>query len=91
LRLEKILIELKRRKRALEEAIAALESLKKHYRRAGTQRPARVKRAEVAARNKKRTLNARTQASAAVSGGQLIPFPGAKRSRRSRQPEEVKA
>ncbi|HVO63883.1 MAG TPA: hypothetical protein VMT53_23375 [Terriglobales bacterium] len=91
MRLEKILVELKRKKHALEEAIAALESLKKHYRQADKQRPTRAKRAEVAGRNNKRILDAQTQTAAAIGGGQLIPFPGAKPSRRSRQREEVKA
>jgi hypothetical protein len=91
LRLETILIELKRKKRALEAAIGALERLQKQ-RRPGTPTSKRTKCARIAATNTRRIPEITMQTAVGLGGGQLIPFPGAKRSRRRRQSsEEVKA
>lgn len=90
LRLERILIDLKRKKLALEAAIAALESLQKGQRRYGARTVARTNRAT---RNSKGKFSAvQAQIAADPSGGRVIPFPKAKRSGRGRQgSEEVKA
>jgi hypothetical protein len=91
LRLETILVELKREKRALETAIAALESLQKCQRRPrATSR--RAKCAVAAAANKRRIPEIQMQTVVGLGGGQLIPFPGAKRFRRGKQrSREIKA
>lgn len=90
LRLETILIELKRKKRALEAAIVALERLQKQ-RRPGAPTPKRTKCARTATKGK-RIPEITMQTAVGLGGGQLIPFPGAKSSRRRRQSsEQVKA
>jgi hypothetical protein len=91
LRLETILTELKRKKRALESAIAALERLQ-DQRRPGTRTSKGTKSAVRAARCKRRIPEIAMQTAAGSGRGQLIPFPGAKRSGKVGQgSEEVKA
>ncbi len=85
MKLETILNELRRRKRALEEAIAALESLKRGQSR--TRKPRRT-RAALAAGNTEQITNAKTQLTA-VGKGRLLRLPTARRSRR--RAEQVKA
>lgn len=93
MRLEAILMELNRKKRALEAAIMALESLRKHKRRPRTGTQRRKKSSVAAAADSKRPNSEMgRQVAVGSRGGQVIPFPKAKRSRRrSERSEEVEA
>ena len=91
MRLETILRELKEKKRALESAIMALESLQKNQRRSDTRTFKRAKSAVRTSKNRRRVSEIGTQVLGS-GGGQVLPFPSVRRtSGGRRRSEEIKA
>jgi hypothetical protein len=78
LNLETILIELKEKRRALETAIAALESLKRRYRQKGTRRRGR-KGISAQSKSKHRIPDTWAKAAVGAGSGEVIPFPAERR------------
>lgn len=73
--LETILSELREKRRTLDAAITALESLQKQHRQEGTPSPTRRKRSSAAPVKKRVVADTQTKAAVGASSGELIRFP----------------
>ena len=79
--IDRILIDLKAKRRALDTAIAALESLQKRHRERGG--PGHKKHYSASAKSPSLPLKTWVKAAVGAGSGELIPFPAGGRRARS--------